>query len=107
MSNIASSRVFAVEHREVWDARALQPPRSTLRVEDRELDEGRPGLTLGSERGREGASDLKALRRSSTTRPGAVAALLADEVGWHERREEDRSGDFQGRDEVRQGVVVR
>jgi len=31
---------------------------------------------------------------------GAVGALLADEVGWHEPGEEDHSGDFQGRDDV-------
>jgi uncharacterized protein len=30
----------------------------------------------------------------------AVAALLGDEVGWHEPGEEDHSGDFRGRDEV-------
>jgi uncharacterized protein len=30
----------------------------------------------------------------------AVAALLADEVGYHEPGEEDHSGDFRGRDEV-------
>jgi ketosteroid isomerase-like protein len=30
----------------------------------------------------------------------AVAALFADEVGWHEPGEEDHSGHFRGRDEV-------
>jgi uncharacterized protein len=30
----------------------------------------------------------------------AVAALLADEVGWHEPGEEDLSGDYRGRDDV-------
>jgi ketosteroid isomerase-like protein len=31
---------------------------------------------------------------------GAVRALLADEVGWHESGEEEHSGDFRGREEV-------
>jgi ketosteroid isomerase-like protein len=36
---------------------------------------------------------------------GAVHALLADEVGWHEPCEEDHSGDFRGRDDVPFGVT--
>jgi hypothetical protein len=31
---------------------------------------------------------------------GAVRALFAEEVGWHEPGEEDHSGDYRGRDEV-------